>query len=211
MSMELEQVLPGEIERRSFEIITEELKGRRFDVGQEDIIKRVIHTTADFEYADTMTFSPDAVKCALEALRDGGNTVIVTDTNMAWSGINKRALERFGGKACCFMADEDVAREAKERGVTRATVSMERAAKIEKPVIFAIGNAPTALIQLYGMIEEGYRPAFIIGVPVGFVNVEAAKELILQTKIPHIVNRGRKGGSNVAAAICNAILYELGR
>ena len=115
MSMELEQVLPGEIERRSFEIITEELKGRRFDVGQEDIIKRVIHTTADFEYADTMTFSPDAVKCALEALRDGGNTVIVTDTNMTKAGIHRTSLEKLGVEVHCYMADPDVAKTAKER------------------------------------------------------------------------------------------------
>ena len=137
---------------------------------------------------------------------------IVTDTNMALAGINKKVLARYGGEAHCFMAEEEVARIAKERKVTRATISMEKAAQINKPVIFAIGNAPTALIQLYEMIQtEGFLPAFIIGVPVGFVNVEAAKELILQTEIPHIVNRGRKGGSNVAAAICNAILYELGR
>ena len=129
-----------------------------------------------------MTYSAGAVETAKWLITEGAD--IVTDTNMALSGINKRVLARYGGSVHCFMADEDVAREAKERGVTRATVSMERAAKIEKPVIFAIGNAPTALIQLYGMIEEGYRPAFIIGVPVGFVNV---------------------------AAICNAILYELGR
>ena len=206
---ELNQVLPSEIEARSFEIITEELGERTFPEKEAPIVKRVIHTTADFEYADSLVFSPGAVDKALEALKNGSCSV--TDTNMGNSVSNKRAFASLGGEVYCFMADEDVAREAKERGVTRATVSMERAAKIEKPVIFAIGNAPTALIQLYGMIEEGYRPAFIIGVPVGFVNVEAAKELILQTKIPHIVNRGRRGGSNVAAAICNAILYELGR
>ena len=205
----LEFVKPADIEGRSFEIIGQELGERKLDPENELVIKRVIHTTADFEYADTLAFSPHATTIGVDALKAG--TSIVTDTKMAQAGINKRVLARYGGSVHCFMADEDVAREAKERGVTRATVSMERAAKIEKPVIFAIGNAPTALIQLYGMIEEGYRPAFIIGVPVGFVNVEAAKELILQTKIPHIVNRGRKGGSNVAAAICNAILYELGR
>ena len=199
---------PMEIEKQSFAIIEKELT-IQIPPQYKPIVKRVIHTTADFSYETNMVFSEGVVDKALEAIQKG--TDIVTDTNMALSGINKRVLARYGGSVHCFMADEDVAREAKERGVTRATVSMERAAKIEKPVIFAIGNAPTALIQLYGMIEEGYRPAFIIGVPVGFVNVEAAKELILQTKIPHIVNRGRKGGSNVAAAICNAILYELGR
>ena len=207
----IEYVMPQEIEKRSFSIIEEELQLRGITLPVEEamVTKRVIHTSADFSYAQTMTYSAGAVETAKRLITEGAD--IVTDTNMALSGINKRVLARYGGSVHCFMADEDVAREAKERGVTRATVSMERAAKIEKPVIFAIGNAPTALIQLYGMIEEGYRPAFIIGVPVGFVNVEAAKELILQTKIPHIVNRGRKGGSNVAAAICNAILYELGR
>ena len=135
---------------------------------------------------------------------------IVTDTNMALAGVNKKELAKYGGEAHCFMAEEEVAKIAKERGVTRATVSMEKAAQIEKPVIFAIGNAPTALIELYEMIQSGsYRPAFIIGVPVGFVNVEAAKDLILKTDVPYIINRGRKGGSNVAAAICNALLYEL--
>lgn len=210
--LNIEHVLPEDIERRSFEIISEELKNRGITLPKETemVTKRVIHTSADFEYAQTMTYSPNAVAIAKELIQNGAD--IVTDTNMALAGINKRTLARHGGEAHCFMADEDIARIAKERKVTRATVSMEKASGIQKPVIFAVGNAPTALIQLYEMIQSGtFRPAFIIGVPVGFVNVEAAKELILQTDIPYIVNRGRKGGSNVAAAICNAILYELGR
>lgn len=210
--LNIEHVLPEDIERRSFEIISEELRNRGITLPKETemVTKRVIHTSADFEYAQTMTYSSNAVAIAKELIQNGAD--IVTDTNMALAGINKRTLARHGGEAHCFMADEDVARIAKERKVTRATVSMEKAAGIQKPVIFAVGNAPTALIQLYEMIQSGtFRPAFIIGVPVGFVNVEAAKELILQTDIPYIVNRGRKGGSNVAAAICNAILYELGR
>ena len=205
-------VLPEDIEHRSFEIISEELQNRGITLPSETemVTKRVIHTSADFDYAQTMTYSPNAVAIAKELIQNGAD--IVTDTNMALAGINKKTLARHGGEAHCFMADEDVARIAKERKVTRATVSMEKAAGIQKPVIFAVGNAPTALIQLYEMIQRGtFKPAFIIGVPVGFVNVEAAKELILQTDIPYIVNRGRKGGSNVAAAICNAILYELGR
>lgn len=207
-----EHLLPEEIEKRSFEIITEELKERgiRLPAEQEMITKRVIHTSADFDYAATMTYSKAAVSVAKELLSNGAD--IVTDTNMALSGINQKALARLGGQAHCFMADEDVARLAKERGVTRATVSMEKARKIEKPVIFAIGNAPTALLQLYEMMQTGqWRPALIIGVPVGFVNVEAAKERIMETEVPYIVNKGRKGGSNVAAAICNALLYELTR
>ena len=214
MSMELEQVLPGEIERRSFEIITEELKGRRFDVGQEDIIKRVIHTTADFEYADTMTFSPDAVKCALAALRAGGNTVIVTDTNMTKAGIHRTSLEKLGVEVHCYMADPDVAKTAKEQGLTRAYASMEKAARMAKEtgkqVIFSVGNAPTALIAIETLMQKGeIYPALVIGVPVGFVNVVEAKERIMAAKVPYIVAKGRKGGSTVAAAILNALLYKI--
>lgn len=206
----IEYVRPQDIEKRSFAIITKELeeKGITIPKEQEMVTKRAIHTSADFEYAETMTYSKHAIAVAKQLIKNGAD--IVTDTNMALAGINKKELEKYGGMAHCFMADEDVAKIAKERGVTRATVSMEKASHIEKPVIFAIGNAPTALIELYEMIQNGsYRPAFIIGVPVGFVNVEAAKELIIKTDVPYIINRGRKGGSNVAAAICNALLYEL--
>ena len=210
MKVELENVKPMEIEKRSFEIITEELGDTPLIPGTELIVKRCIHTSADFDYAKNLCFSEGAVEKAMDAIRNGA--CIVTDTQMAKAGINKRALARYGGEAYCFMSDEDVAKIAKERGVTRAAVSMEKAAQIEKPVIFAIGNAPTALIELYEMIQSGsYRPAFIIGVPVGFVNVVPAKELIMETEVPYIINRGRKGGSNVAAAICNAILYQLRR
>lgn len=206
----IEFVLPEEIEKRSFAIISEELQQRNIVLPKEEemVTKRVIHTSADFEYADTLMYSENAVTIAKELLRQGAD--IVTDTNMTLAGINKKILARLGGQAHCFMADEDVAQIAKERKVTRATVSMEKAKGIQKPVIFVVGNAPTALIQLYEMIQTSdWRPAFIIGVPVGFVNVEAAKELILETEIPYIVNRGRKGGSNIAAAICNALLYEI--
>lgn len=205
----IEYFLPQEIEKRSFEIISEELLKRNIELptDQEPVTKRVIHTSADFEYAETMAYSEDAPEIARRLLLNGAD--IVTDTNMALAGINKKALARLGGQAHCFMADEDVAQAAGKRGLTRAAVSMEKARTIKKPVIFAVGNAPTALLQLYKMAEEDqYRPAFIIGVPVGFVNVEAAKERIMRTKIPYIVNRGRKGGSNIAAAICNALLYE---
>lgn len=208
----IERLRPEEIEKRSFEIISEELmnRGIRLPKEEEMITKRVIHTSADFDYANTMTYSKNAVAIAKELLLHGAD--IVTDTNMALSGINKKVLAHLGGQAHCFMADEDVARLAKERGLTRAVVSMEKAKSIEKPVIFAVGNAPTALIQLYEMMQTSdWCPAFVIGVPVGFVNVEVAKELIMETEVPYIVNRGRKGGSNVAAAICNAILYELSR
>lgn len=210
MRSKIEHYLPEEIEKRSFEMITEELKamGMEIPVEEAPVTKRVIHTSADFDYAKTMTYSKDAVAIAKRLLRQGAD--IVTDTNMALSGINKTVLAQFGGEAHCFMADSEVVKMAKERKTTRASVSMEKAAQISKPVIFAVGNAPTALVQLYDMMQEGtWKPAFIIGVPVGFVNVEAAKELILKTEVPYIINRGRKGGSNVAAAICNALLYEL--
>lgn len=207
----IEYLLPEKIEKRSFEIISEELEKMGVVLPEEEamITKRVIHTSADFDYTRTLCYSKDAPAVAKKLLMGGAD--IVTDTNMALAGINKRTLAAFGGEAHCFMADERVAALAKERKTTRAAVSMELAAKLEKPVIFAIGNAPTALIRLYELMQESsWRPAFVIGVPVGFVNVEAAKELIMETEAPYIVNRGRKGGSNVAAAICNALLYDIG-
>ena len=208
----IEFVCPADIEKRSFEIIAGELNDIGISLPEDEapVTMRAIHASADFDYARTMAYSKDAVKIAEGLLMDGAD--IVTDTNMALAGINKRALLSCGGMAHCFMADEKVALEAAERNVTRAYVSMERASAIGRPVIFAIGNAPTALISLYEMYTgHVYRPAFIIGVPVGFVNVEAAKELIIKTDIPYIVNRGRKGGSSVAAAVCNALLYGTGR
>ena len=206
----IEFVKPEEIEARSFEIISQELEARKIQLTPEnkDVIMRVIHTTADFDFAESLKFSPDAVRVARELIQEGAD--IVTDTNMAKTGINKRKLEAFGGQVHCFMADEDVAAEAKSRGLTRAAVSMERAASLGKKVIFALGNAPTALISLHDMKKCGiYRPDFVIGVPVGFVNVVAAKELFLGGNIPYIINQGRKGGSTVAAAICNALLYGI--
>ncbi len=208
----IERLLPEEIEKRSFEIITEELNKLGIDIPKEhaSIVKRAIHTSADFEYAHSLKFSPDAVKKVKELIINGAD--IVTDTNMALSGINKKVLAKYGGEVHCFMADEEVANEAKQKGATRAYISMQKASAIDKPLIFAIGNAPTALVSLYEMYQRNeYRPAFVIGVPVGFVNVELSKELIMETDIPFIVNEGRKGGSNIAAAICNAILYELDR
>ncbi|MBQ3789948.1 MAG: precorrin-8X methylmutase [Lachnospiraceae bacterium] len=205
-----EEIRPEEIEKRSFAIITEELErsGITVDETNAPVIKRCIHTSADFDYAETLVFSEGAVAAAKELIRNGAD--IVTDTNMTLAGINKKRLARYGGSVHCFMADEDVAAEAARRGVTRASVSMERAAGLEKDVIYAIGNAPTALIRLYEMMSDGiYTPQFIIRVPVGFVNVVPAKELFLSSTVPHIINRGRKGGSNIAAAICNAILYDL--
>lgn len=205
---EIEFVKPADIEGRSFEIITSELGNRVLDPENELVIKRCIHTSADFDYADNLCFSEHAVTKTVEALKQGVS--IVTDTNMAKAGINKRVLGRFGGEVLNFMTDPDVAAEAKERGITRSAVCMERGAALGKPLIYAVGNAPTALIRLYEMLEEGsmVTPTLIVGVPVGFVNVVESKELILsRTDVPYIIARGRKGGSNIAACICNALLY----
>ena len=205
--IQLQRVAPADIEERSMEIIGQELGERVFPADQLPVIKRVIHTSADFDYADNLVFSAGAVEQGIAAIK--GGCTIVTDTQMAFSGVNKRVLEKFGGKAVCFMSDPDVAAEARERGETRATVSMERAAALEGPVILAVGNAPTALVRACQLMDEGkFRPALVIGVPVGFVNVVESKELLLTMDVPRIVARGRKGGSNVAAAICNALLYQ---
>lgn len=204
----IENIKPTDIEARSFEIITEILGDTKLDPENELVIKRVIHTSADFDYVQNLVFSEHAVTRGIEALKKGCD--IVTDTQMARAGINKTILARLGGEVHCFMTDADVAEEAKARGVTRAIVSMERAAKLEKPCIFAIGNAPTALISLREQMDAGVlHPALVIGVPVGFVNVVESKELIIASDVAHIVARGRKGGSNVAAAICNAMLYQI--
>ena len=201
-------MLPAEIEKRSFEIITEELGDTPLIPGTELIVKRCIHTSADFDYAKNLCFSEGAVERALEAIRNGA--CIVTDTQMAKAGINKRALARYGGEAYCFMSDEDVAAMAKKNGTTRATASMDKAAEMDEKLIFAIGNAPTALVRLYELIEEGkISPELIIGVPVGFVNVVQSKELIMHADVPYIVAKGRKGGSNIAACIVNALLYMI--
>ena len=200
---------PGVIERESFSIIRRELEERNLhlDPKTEDIVMRCIHTSADFDYADILAVSPGADDAAIKALQNGAH--IVTDTTMAMSGINKRMLAQYGGEVHCFISDEDVIREASERGTTRAVVSMEHAAKLEQQLIFAIGNAPTALMRLCELIDAGeVRPALVIGVPVGFVNVVKSKEMLMERDVPYIVSRGNKGGSNIAACICNALLYR---
>lgn len=207
---EFVRVAPSDIEAESFRIITETLSEMNITLADDiaPIVKRVIHTTADFSFADTLSFSTDAVNVARELIMN--SATIVTDTNMTLAGINKKRLERFGVRVKCFMSDEDVIKEAKERNITRAAVSVERASLIAGPVIYSVGNAPTALIELDRLIKEGQMsPAFIIGVPVGFVNVEYSKELFRGSNIPHIINFGRKGGSNVAAAIVNALVYGI--
>ena len=208
MKTQLQQVKPADIERRSFEMIAEELSamGRVLPPDQAPVIMRAIHASADFDYAENLYFSPGALEAGLQALQEGA--VIVTDTNMAFSGLSKPALAKLGGRALCFMADEDVAERARRQGTTRAAVCMEKAAALEGPLIVAAGNAPTALVRLCELMEEGrVAPRLVIGAPVGFVNVVESKEMLMRSKAPCIVARGRKGGSNIAAALCNALLY----
>jgi len=209
--MKIENILPADIERRSMEIIESEIGDMSaFSEHEKLIVKRCVHTTADFDYKHNLRFSEDAAELGIAALKAGA--VIVTDTQMAYSGISKPACKALGCEIHCFMSDPDVAAEAKERGVTRAVVSVDKAAKMfhDRKLIYAVGNAPTALIRMHELISEDlFHPALIVGVPVGFVNVVEAKELIMKTNVPYIAAAGRKGGSNVAAAILNAMLYTL--
>lgn len=205
----IEFVLPEDIEKRSFEIIEQELSGREIDDKIKLVVMRVIHTTADFEYFDNLKFSENVIDKILELIREG--VVFVTDTNMALSGINKPALRKLGCEAYCFMSDSDVASVAKSEQTTRAAASVDKAASMGRKIIYVVGNAPTALVRLFEHIQKGdFTPAAVIGAPVGFVNVVRSKELIMQTDVPYIVAEGRKGGSGVAAAICNALLYMAG-
>lgn len=199
---------PTEIENLSFKIISEQLAGRQFDRQNINVIKRVIHTTADFDFADNLTFSEGAGTIANKLLKKGAK--IVTDTQMVKAGINKKAAAQLGCDIHCFIDAPQVDALAQASGFTRAWTAVDHAAQtLENPIIFIVGNAPTALMRLHELITgQVFLPAFIIAVPVGFVNVVESKELILGLDIPHIIAKGRKGGSNVAAAICNALLYE---
>lgn len=207
----IENVLPQDIEQRSMEIIESEMPEiAKLPYARRQVVKRVIHTTADFDYFEHLCFSENVCERTLQMLTK--EAVIVTDTQMALSGISKPAAKKLGVELACFMADADVAGKAKEQGSTRAVAAMEKAASLyaDRPLIFAIGNAPTALIKIAQMIRDGQvKPGLVIGVPVGFVNVVQSKEMIMECDIPYIVAKGRKGGSTVAAAICNALLYQL--
>ena len=204
--------LPADIERTSMQIIGKELEERHIRIPRENlaVVKRVIHTTADFEYAETLHFTENAVQKAIEALHNGAT--IITDTNMALAGVSKPGLKKLNGEALCFMADPAVAQSAKESGTTRAVAAMHKAAKEYPGAILAVGNAPTALFAIAEEIENGLRPALVIGVPVGFVNVIESKENIFAVcekyHVPAIVAFGRKGGSTIAAAVCNALIYS---
>lgn len=202
--MHWEQCKPEEIEARSFAIIEQELS-EPLDPELAPVIKRVIHTTADFDYAKNLYFSSNVVEILRTALRGGAH--VVTDTNMAKAGINTRKLVKYGGAVHCYMADEDVREIAKQEGTTRAYASMSKAARTLPQAIYAIGNAPTALLRIVALVREGaLSPAAVIAVPVGFVNVVQAKAMIRELQIPSIIANGRKGGSAVAAAIINALL-----
>ena len=205
MDIILEELLPSEREKISYEIITEELGSTVLDKENEAVIKRVIHSSADFEYAYMLKFSEHAVEKATEAIKNGA--CIVTDSPMIKAGIQRNLLEQYGGEVYCFIADEEVAAAAKINGTTRAEAAMDKAAHLGRDVIFAIGNEPMALVRIYELIKEGkIAPKLVIGVPVGFVNVMEAKSMIMESDVPYIISKGRKGGSTVAAAICNALV-----
>lgn len=211
MEETVKHVLPADIERASMDIISEELArmGVALPAETEAVVKRVIHTTADFDYVENLQFTSHAVEKAVDAL--SGGAVIVTDTNMAKAGISRAGLQKLNCEACCFIADSAVAEAAKARGTTRAAAAMEKAARECPGAVLVVGNAPTALLEICGLIRGGLRPALVIGVPVGFVNVVESKRQIFavcqEFHIPCIAAMGRKGGSNVAAAICNALVY----
>ena len=203
---------PGQIERGSMEIIRAELRERgiTFPPENEAVILRCIHASADFDYAANLRFTPDAVQKAMEALH--GGTDLVTDTNMALAGISKPGLLKLGVSAFCYMAKEQIAERAKAQGTTRAVAAMDWAAEQNPGAILAIGNAPTALLRISEQIGDGLRPALVIAVPVGFVNVVESKEMVFaaceKAGVPCIAAMGRKGGSSIAAAICNALIYS---
>ena len=205
----MEYTKPDEIEKRSFEIIQSELP-HPLDPVFSPVIMRVIHTTADFEYADSMSFSDGVIERAITALRQGVH--LVSDTNMVKAGVDKTRLSAMGSEIDCFVRDEDIADIARQKGITRSKAAVDKAAAMGKPLIFVIGNAPTALMRICELKETGeFSPELVIGVPVGFVNVMESKEMLMRSGIPYITSRGRKGGSNVAAAICNALLQMAGQ
>ncbi|BBM48815.1 precorrin-8X methylmutase [Leptotrichia wadei] len=203
---------PKSIEVRSFEIITEGLAGKADHFSEEEqlIVKRLIHTTGDFDYVNIVEFQNNPIESAKEAL-EAGNCRIYCDTNMIVNGLNKNGLKKFGAEAYCLVADPDVAKEAKERGITRSMVGLERALKDPQTKIFVIGNAPTALFTLLEkMDKEGKNmPKLIIGVPVGFVGCPESKAELSKYNVPFIRTNGTKGGSTVAVGVMHGILYQM--
>ncbi len=203
-------ILPEDIEKRSFEIIekeTIELKGKvPFEEDEWVIVRRLIHTTADFEVLDNIIFHPNAIDAGKRAIKNG--CIIVTDTNMAKAGISNSRCKRYGNEVRCFVSDEDVTKMAKEAGCTRSMVAIEKALSLGENVIFGIGNAPTALFHLLDIMEQkNFMPALILGMVVGFVGAEEAKEeLILRSRVPYVVLKGRKGGSPLVSATINGLM-----
>lgn len=201
---------PMGIENESMRIIGSEMKPHNFDEKTLKIVKRVIHTTADFEYADLLEFHPDAINSGIEALRQGCD--IYADTQMVMSGISSRTLKKLGSKVYNNVHDDDVYKRAKEEGITRSMAAIEKTKNDKNTKIFAIGNAPTAIFKLIEMIKDKkIKPDLIVGVPVGFVGAAESKEALKELDIPYIVVNGRKGGSPVAATIINAIMYQIER
>lgn len=195
---------PQEIEDLSFKIIQEEAGDHGFDQKTWPVVRRMIHTSADFEYLTSVRFSPGSVDQGIQAIKNGSR--IYTDTNMGLAGIRKKEITEFNGSVSCLIADEKVARKAKEQGTTRALAAVDMACEKDPEAVFAIGNAPTALLRLIELIRENKaRPALVIGFPVGFVNAAESKAELLKVDIPYITNIGRKGGSNIVVSIVNAL------
>jgi len=200
---------PHEIEQLSFQIIDGEAGDHGFSMDQWPVVRRVIHTSADFEWQQMIRFHPQAIVSGVSAIRSG--FPIITDTNMARAGIRQRDLARFGGTVTCYMTDERVAETAARKGITRAKAAVDVAAPEITGGIYVVGNAPTALLRLVELIDQGtLRPALVVGLPVGFVNAAESKALLLECDVPHVTNLGRKGGSNVAAAVVNALIIKAG-
>ncbi len=200
---------PHEIEQLSFQIIDSEAGGHDFSPDQWQVVRRVIHTSADFEWQEMIRLHPLAIASGVAAIRNGG--AIITDTNMARVGIRQRDLVRFGGTVGCYMTDERVAETAVQKGTTRAKAAVDVAAPELTGGIYVVGNAPTALLRLIELMGQGKaNPALVVGLPVGFVNAAESKTLLLGSDVPYITNVGRKGGSNVAAAVVNALIIMAG-
>ena len=195
---------PDEIERSSFQIIDQEAGTHHFTEKQWSIVRRMIHTTADFEFKKMVRFHPDAISAGIEAIRNG--KMIITDTNMARVGIRKKESEQFGGHVKCYINDPLIHEKAVVTGGTRAKAAVDMAISEMKDGIYVVGNAPTALLRLIELVSaKKARPALIIGLPVGFVNAAESKAALMEMDYPYISNVGRKGGSNVAASVVNAL------
>lgn len=196
---------PADIEKLSFEIIDREAGEHGFPEDKWSIVRRMIHTSADYEYLDSVRFSPEAVEIGIQAISSGKN--IVTDTNMAKAGIRKKEIAEFGGTVHCLITDPAVTEIAKKEGITRAKAAVDAATDLMEGGIYVVGNAPTALLRVMELIrEKKANPALILGFPVGFVNAAESKAELCETDFPHISNFGRKGGSNIAASVVNALI-----